>query len=163
MNSEQENFGQLRRLLKLKRYEQPPPRYFNDFATQVVARIRAGETGSGAAAVESGSWLQKLWSLIEAKPMLPATVGVAMCALLVVGALSTDHASGPAPSIITDLQPASSALAPIIAANQDPAEAPALPFTSTKPIIPGGSLFDQIRLSSQPVMGTNSLIPFDSN
>ena len=40
MNAEPENFDQLCRLLKLKRHESPPPRYFNDFSSQVIARIR---------------------------------------------------------------------------------------------------------------------------
>ena len=39
MNSEQENFDTLRKLLALKKYEQPPPRYFTDLPTQIWARI----------------------------------------------------------------------------------------------------------------------------
>jgi len=151
MKPEQENFDQLCRLLKLKRYEQPAPRYFNDFSSRVIARVRAGEAGGREAALDGGSWLVRLWSLIEAKPMLPGAVGVAICALLVFGAVYTDTApSAPGP-VFTEMQPTPPAHDPVFALNQNQGEPRPVPvaFTSTNPVIQlGGSLFDQIRLSS---------------
>jgi len=146
MKPEQENFDQLCRLLKLKRYEQPPPRYFNDFSSRVIARV------SGEAALDGGSWLIRLWSLIEAKPMLPGAVGVAICALLVIGAISTDSPTNPLEPIVADTDPARFAPEPFVAVNQG--EAHAVAFTSTNPVIQlgGGSLFDQIRLSRPPAL-----------
>lgn len=43
MGSSPEEFAELRRLLAAKRAEQPPPGYFNTFASKIVARIEAEE------------------------------------------------------------------------------------------------------------------------
>ncbi len=45
MNENEQNFDELKRLLKLKRHEVPPPGYFNNFSGEVISRIRAGEAG----------------------------------------------------------------------------------------------------------------------
>jgi hypothetical protein len=84
MNSDSENFEQLRRLLALKRYEQPPPRYFVDFSSQVLARIRAGEDATFRLETES-TWWQRLWSAFEARPVFAGGFGAAVCAVLVSG------------------------------------------------------------------------------
>ena len=157
MNPEQQNFDRLRRLLKLKRYEHPHPRYFNDFSSRVISRIRAGEEG-GEAALGYPSWLLKFWSLFEAKPMLPGAIGVALCALLVFVAVGTGKPDDPSGSIVTVMQP--SPVAPIFTVSEDQ-------VTSTNPVIQlgSGSLFDQIRLSQQPqrALDSNPLIPFRGN
>ena len=148
MNPEKENFEPLCRLLKLKRHEQPPPRYFNDFSRQVVARIRAGDAGQREAALGNGSWLMKLWSLIETKPMLPGAVGVAFCALLVFGAVYTETStSAPGPDMIA--QPAPMAQDLISSLNANPGGPRSVPvaFSNTTPVIRlDGSLFDQFSL-----------------
>jgi len=154
MNPEQENFDHLRRLLKLKRYEHPHPRYFNDFSSRVISRIRAGEEG-GEAALGHPSWLLKFWSLFEAKPMLPGAIGVALCALLVFVAVGTGKTDGPSGSIVTPTQPAPVAPASIFTVSQDQ-------VTSTNPVIQlgSGSLFDQIRLPQSPELVNR---PFGNN
>src|SRR5690349_16496246 len=87
MKPEPENFEQLRRLLVLKRYEQPPPGYFNSFSRQVVARIEAGERGDDAFSLGrwlwEGAWLQRMWAALETKPALAGAFGVMVCGLLV--------------------------------------------------------------------------------
>ncbi|PYJ05511.1 MAG: hypothetical protein DME25_08320, partial [Verrucomicrobia bacterium] len=83
MNPESQDFTQLRRLLALKRHEQPPPGYFHDFSRQVVVRIRAGATGDPESAmVWEVPWLRRLWAAFETKPILAGAFGVLVCGLL---------------------------------------------------------------------------------
>ena len=100
MSQDTENFEQLRRLLKLKRYEQPPPRYFNDFSGQVIARIERGERGDGHALAGrmlwEAPWLQRIWAAFEAKPLVAGAFGLAICATLITGVIYSER---------TDLQP----------------------------------------------------------
>lgn len=43
MNENENDFEQLQELLRLKRHESPPPGYFRDFSSGVLARIRRDE------------------------------------------------------------------------------------------------------------------------
>jgi hypothetical protein len=99
MSEDTENFEQLRRLLVLKRYEQPPPRYFNDFSAQVIRRIKAGERGERAdifeRLFEEAPWLQRIWAAFETKPILAGVLGMAMCGFLIGGMLYSDTAEVP--------------------------------------------------------------------
>src|SRR5436309_7076035 len=79
MSPESENFEQLRRLLILKRHEQPPPGYFHHFSREVIVRIKAGDTGETVTAAWwswQGSWLQRAWTAIESRPALAGAFGV---------------------------------------------------------------------------------------
>ena len=88
MSPDTENFESLRKLLTLKRYEQPPPGYFHNFSRDVIARIKAGDNGEPArSAFWELSWLQRVWGALEAKPVLAGGFGVAVCGALVFGAV----------------------------------------------------------------------------
>ncbi len=89
MNSDSENFDSLRRLLALKRHEQPPPGYFNRFSRDVVSRIKAGESG-GDSALES-TWLSRLGGIFDVKPLFAGAFGTAVCGLLVVSVISSER------------------------------------------------------------------------
>src|SRR2546423_12185473 len=85
MYPDPENFDQLRRLLTLKRHEEPPPGYFHHFSGHVIARIRAGERAAPDTVLGSlwdAPWLQRLWAVLEARPVLAGSVGAAWCSLL---------------------------------------------------------------------------------
>src|SRR5215467_2841200 len=89
-----DDFEQLRRLLALKRHEQPPPGYFHGFSRQVIVRIQAGELGDADEAslwsFSGGSFLQRIWATLDARPVLAGAFGVAVCGFFVVGALMSD-------------------------------------------------------------------------
>jgi hypothetical protein len=94
MQPEQENFDALQRLLKLKRYEQPPPRYFNEFSANVIAGIRAVGTANGRAAEQlewEAPWLHRLLGALQAKPVYGWVFACALCVLVVGGIVSLER------------------------------------------------------------------------
>jgi len=93
MNENENNFDALRRLLKLKGQEMPPPGYFNRFSGQVVARIRAGEARQSNS---EGSWLSKLLSAFEFKPAFAGAFASALCLVLAFGIFYAEQPDGAA-------------------------------------------------------------------
>ena len=59
MGAENDDFGQLRVLLSLKRHEQPPPRFFDEFASRVAARIQAPDEAEASGTMFS-RWFENL-------------------------------------------------------------------------------------------------------
>jgi len=154
MNPESENFEQLRRLLALKRHEQPPPGYFNNFSGEVVARIRRGEHRSRGIehALEEHPWLQRLLAAFDTKPIFAGAFGAAVCGLLVLGIVSSE--SGGSAPVMGSAITASSASAdatPLLAGNQTAGNVQLVSSSSTNPVAPSlNSLFDQFQMKAQP-------------
>ena len=94
MGQDSQDFTSLRRLLALKRHEQPPPGYFNNFSDHVIGRIKAGE-GAHEHAFErlfwEAPWLQRLWAALETKPIMAGAFGAVVCALLVGGVVYSER------------------------------------------------------------------------
>jgi len=90
-----DDFEQLRRLLALKKHEQPPPGYFHGFSRHVIVRIKAGEVGEEAQAsflsFDVGPFFQRIWATLDARPVLAGAFGVAVCGFFVVGALLSEN------------------------------------------------------------------------
>jgi hypothetical protein len=109
MNENQPNFESLRRLLALKRHETPPPGYFNNFSSQVMARIRAGETEMADSwsgrLFTSMPWLLSALQAVETRPVFAGGFATALCALLLFGAVIAQR---PDSTSTAFLQPATS-------------------------------------------------------
>jgi hypothetical protein len=78
MNTSPDEFEQLRKLLALKRHEQPPPRYFQEFSQQVRARLETERA-------PRESFRERIAALFSLQPFTAAAYGAAVCALLLVG------------------------------------------------------------------------------
>jgi hypothetical protein len=95
VENQDQDFEALRRLLKLKRHEQPPPRYFHDFSGQVLSGIRAGTAGGRFESFEDiiaqSSWLRRIWAVVEGRPAISGLFAAAVCGLLVAGIFVSEN------------------------------------------------------------------------
>ena len=134
MNPDSQNFDSLRRLLALKRHEQPPPGYFNRFSRDVMARIKAGESGDELA---KEPWFQRIFGMFELKPVFAGAFGMGVCTLLISGVFYSDSVPTPAVAVNAGDSSQSSFVADVA-----PAAPPAIPvgLTVSNSSI---SLFDQ--------------------
>ncbi|MEP6663210.1 MAG: hypothetical protein ABJC04_06045 [Verrucomicrobiota bacterium] len=77
MNPEEENFESLRKLLALKKYEQPPPRYFSELPARIWTRLER--------AAEPVSFWEKLLPDFNLKPAYAYAFGLLACGGIVTG------------------------------------------------------------------------------
>ena len=100
MIPEEENFEALRRLLAVKRHEQPPPGYFSSFHCQVIARIEAEEAvraeGTFAKWLGRYEWVNRVWNMLEGQPAMAGALGLLACGLLAGGVLLSGPGRGSA-------------------------------------------------------------------
>lgn len=163
MTPEQDEFAALRRLLKLKRYEQPPPGYFNDFSRQVLARVRVDKREGSEQLLDrvtwEAPWLQRLLEAFQLKPVMAVAFGAVICALLVGGVLlseTAEYTHVPPLPIMADqavVQTASPGDNPLGLGAPPPGMLSLAGTNREMNLFPpaGGSLFDQFRLNAQPV------------
>lgn len=72
----------LKQLLACKRYEQPPPGYFNRFSDRVIARIEAEDLND---LTEYSSWWRWLVEKFDARPVVACAYAVTVSGLLLAG------------------------------------------------------------------------------
>ncbi len=73
------DFRQVRKLLSLKRHEQPPPGYFDSFSNRVIARIEREEE------IAQRPWWDKLLALIECNPIGACAYGLVFFLTVLLG------------------------------------------------------------------------------
>ena len=81
-----EEFERLQKLLALKRYEQPPPGYFNRLPGQIMSRIEAGEG-------QTRFW-ERFVPTFALKPAMAYGLGLAACGAVALGVYYTSNMPG---------------------------------------------------------------------
>jgi len=164
MNESENNFEPLRRLLALKRYEIPPPGYFDRFSSQVISRLRAGEAGASRAIAEPSWWL-RLLQAFEAKPAFAGTFASSLCILLVFGIVYAERPEGIMPNspvFATVSQPVASLVSATMSGPAPSSQSTGL-MINTNPVLslePAPSLFGQQNPLVQPI---NVSFPISGN
>lgn len=158
MSTEDQNqdFQKLQRLLKLKRHEQPPPRFFNSFSSQVTAQIRAGAKGGKLESfddiVAQAPWLQRFWQAIEGKPAISGIFAAAVCGVVVAGIFMADKTPNELPKF-SNSQPAAVDLPPTLFATAPGSGAMLLSSTNPTAVLPGSLFNNMPNLQTAPVNG----------
>ena len=143
MNQDSENFDSLRQLLALKRHEVPPPGYYDRLSRDIMARIKAGDTGNELGA--DLSWFKRLLNVFDVKPIFAGAFGTAVCAFLISGFITSERT--PAFAAGTAMPEG-----PMIADPSGRTLADASFVASSNSVPPTGSLFDNLpSLRTTPV------------
>lgn len=148
MSDKNNNFDDLKKLLKLKRHEVPPPGYFNHFSGDVMGRIRAGESGGATSVFEQlqsdSPLLATLLSIFQARPGIVGGLATSVCLLLLVSVLIADRSDQAAPDMPQGFAQAAQASGAIADNNQASSPAPGVSLVAAGE---GG-----ITVSSNPVV-----------
>ena len=154
MNQKEHNFEDLKRLLKLKQHEVPPPGYFNDFSGHVVSRIRAGEAGGSRSLMErleaDAPWVVNFLRIFETRPGVIGGLATSLCLLLVLAVVFSERSDRASRALLNISEPAAAGTAvtsmtaptPVLAASSDSSGivASTNPVTSLQPVV---TLFGQ--------------------
>jgi hypothetical protein len=155
MSTEPDNFEPLRRLLALKRHEQPPPGYFEQLSSEIHARLLTGEhrqTDWWQELGDEASWLQRFWAALSAKPALAGAFGLVVCSLVLTGiyySQETQMLTTAASPTVETWKPEPQTH-PLVLSDSSPAKTD-VSSSSTNPVLnTGPSLFDQIGVVGRP-------------
>jgi hypothetical protein len=152
MNESEHNFQDVKRLLKLKRHEVPPPGFFNHFSDEVISRIRAGEAQSAGSLAErlndQAPWLVNFIRFFEAKPGVVGAFATSLCLLLLFGVVLAEHSeTGPQNIFASEASQSPATLASVSA----PAAVAATPDFGAATAVTDGGIAISTNSSLQPV------------
>jgi hypothetical protein len=82
MNSSPDDFRDLRRLLALKRHEEPPPGFFRYMPDRIAMRIEREECSDLS---EHSTWWEWLVKKLDARPVLAGAYAFAISGLMLLG------------------------------------------------------------------------------
>jgi hypothetical protein len=101
MNQPPDEFADLRRLLALKRHEQPPPGYFSRLPDRILVRIEQDDLS------EHSTWWEWLVERFDARPVLAGAYACAISGLMLLGfKISHDLQGAPgSPTLASGLDP----------------------------------------------------------
>jgi hypothetical protein len=143
--SENNNFKELKQLLKLKRHEVPPPGFFNQFSDGVIARIREGEDRLNGSLAErlndSAPWLVRFLRVFEAKPGVIGGFATSLCLLLLFGVVLAERSESGPQNLMTASASQVDSMVP----------SPALASTTPEFAAPEGGIAISTNASLQPV------------
>jgi len=89
MTNGEQDFEQLRKLLKLKRYEQPPPGYFNHLSNRVITRLEREGAPQKSGFLSQLGWLARLRTVLAENPVSSGIFAV--CGVLMVILANTSY------------------------------------------------------------------------
>lgn len=154
MAHENESFDALRKLLALKRYEVPPPGYFDRLPREIHVRLAAARQADASPRAEApvqASWLATFLRLIESRPSFVGALGAAVSGVILAGIVYAHYRDIPATPMVPELVQTPPILPGVADIPGLIAGAPAL--SSTNPVIPRppvSLLFDGSWLNAQP-------------
>jgi hypothetical protein len=155
MSNAPEDFEKLRKLLKLKRHEQPPPGYFNNFSQRVINRLEA--EGRSDVLSADAPWAKRLVRMLETNPIFAGAFGVAVCSLLLFGINSFQYIDRASVAMVAE--DGNNASAMLLSKSSPETSSPSInPMFSTN--IPGASTFGALSLSAQPNNNTIQPVMF---
>lgn len=124
MNQQDQNFEQIKKLLKLKQHEVPPPGYFNKFSGEVISRIRAGEAARSESFLDrlqsEAPWLVNFLRVFETRPGVVGGFATSLCLLLLLTVVFAEHSDGIPKNFLTVSEPVSPAVAPVASVSASP-------------------------------------------
>lgn len=98
MSNAPEEFDSVRKLLKLKRYEQPPPRFFDELPARVLNAIEAAPAQASAGFFSQVPVLSRFFALLEQNALVAGSLVTGLCALLIGGVVYSEVADQAVPT-----------------------------------------------------------------